>query len=307
MPGTFNSLITRTDASPLIPTDQAAQIIQALPQQSVALSLFRQVNMGTKITTLPVLDSLGQAYWVNGDTGLKQTTDVSWVGVDLVAEEIAAIVPVPDGHGGHVGFAVGGGPAVARRADRRGHRRRSVCRSQQAPVVADRAHPSRDRSREFHPRRFDPGERRDRDRHGRGVRRRRVRRLRRERRCRRTFAAGDAARDTTGQKLLDVSAGTIEGVPISWVGAGAFGANDLAVVGDYSMAVLGIRQDITFKVLDQAVLTDDTGAVIINLPQQDSQALRVVMRVAFAAANPITPEQANDAQRFPFAVLAKGS
>lgn len=73
------------------------------------------------------------------------------------------------------------------------------------------------------------------------------------------------------------------------------------------MAVLGIRQDITFKVLDQAVLTDDTGAVIINLPQQDSQALRVVMRVAFAAANPITPEQANDAQRFPFAVLAKGS
>lgn len=96
MPGTFNSLITRTDASPLIPTDQAAQIIQALPQQSVALSLFRQVNMGTKITTLPVLDSLGQAYWVNGDTGLKQTTDVSWVGVDLVAEEIAAIVPVPD-------------------------------------------------------------------------------------------------------------------------------------------------------------------------------------------------------------------
>lgn len=48
MPGTFNSLITRTDASPLIPTDQAAQIIQALPQQSVALSLFRQVNMGPR-------------------------------------------------------------------------------------------------------------------------------------------------------------------------------------------------------------------------------------------------------------------
>src|SRR3954451_15404861 len=96
MPGVFNSLINRTDASPLIPTEQASQIIQALPQASVALSLFRQVSMGTKITTLPVLDSLGQAYWVNGDTGLKQTTDVSWVGVDLVAEEIAAIVPIPD-------------------------------------------------------------------------------------------------------------------------------------------------------------------------------------------------------------------
>ena len=52
-------------------------------------------------------------------------------------------------------------------------------------------------------------------------------------------------------------------------------------------------------------MTDDLGNVIINLPQQDSSALRVVMRVAFAAANPITPEASDDATRFPFAVLTK--
>jgi hypothetical protein len=48
------------------------------------------------------------------------------------------------------------------------------------------------------------------------------------------------------------------------------------VVGDYSMAVVGVRQDLTYKLLDQAVITDNTGAIVYNLPQQDLLALRVV-------------------------------
>jgi HK97 family phage major capsid protein len=96
MPGTFNSMITRADADALIPEEVAAEVIAALPEESAAMRLFRRVNMGTKIARMPVLSSLGQAYWVNGDTGLKQTTDYAWTGVDLVAEELAAIVPVPD-------------------------------------------------------------------------------------------------------------------------------------------------------------------------------------------------------------------
>ena len=50
--------------------------------------------------------------------------------------------------------------------------------------------------------------------------------------------------------------------------------------------MLGIRQDMTYKLLDQAVITDDTGKVIYNLPQQDMLALRVTFRAAFAIAEP---------------------
>jgi hypothetical protein len=51
--------------------------------------------MGTKLLTLPVLSALAQAHWVDGDTGLKQTTEQPWAGLTLTAEEVAAIVPVP--------------------------------------------------------------------------------------------------------------------------------------------------------------------------------------------------------------------
>jgi hypothetical protein len=60
----------------------------------------------------------------------------------------------------------------------------------------------------------------------------------------------------------------------------------LAVVSDFTMAVLGLRQDMRYKLLDQAVITDDTGEVIYNLSQQDMLALRVTFRAAFGVAKP---------------------
>src|SRR3954468_24397249 len=96
MPGVFDSMITRGDAAPLIPDDQAAEIIKTIPETAVAPSLLRTVRMSTKTLSQPVLGSLPVAYWVNGDTGLKQTTEVLWTGITLVAEELAVIVPIPE-------------------------------------------------------------------------------------------------------------------------------------------------------------------------------------------------------------------
>ncbi len=62
----FNSIVSRADADPLIPDDVADETIAAATQESAALSLFRRVSLGTKITSMPVLSALPVAYWVNG-------------------------------------------------------------------------------------------------------------------------------------------------------------------------------------------------------------------------------------------------
>ena len=71
-----------------------------------------------------------------------------------------------------------------------------------------------------------------------------------------------------------------------------------------SAAILAVRQDISYKILTEAVISDATGKVILNLAQQDAVAMRAVMRVAFAVANPISLQAPTEATRFPFAVLA---
>lgn len=68
----------------------------AATQESAALTLCRNAQLSTKLNVQPVLSALPVAYWVAGDTGLKQTTEAAWQGVTLTAEEIACIVPIPE-------------------------------------------------------------------------------------------------------------------------------------------------------------------------------------------------------------------
>ena len=70
----YNDVTGRTDAAPLIPEEVQRQIVQDTVQQSAALQLFRRVNMSSKAYRMPVLSALPTAYFVNGDTGRKQTT-----------------------------------------------------------------------------------------------------------------------------------------------------------------------------------------------------------------------------------------
>ena len=110
------------------------------------------------------------------------------------------------------------------------------------------------------------------------------------------------ARDTSGQKLADVGSGMIEGVPISYLLPGTVPTTARAVIGDFTKAIIGVRRDLTNKVLDQAVLSDDTGKVIYNLAQQDMLARRVTARFAYATANPATRTGAAPPS-YPFSVL----
>ena len=91
-----NDLIDRDDADALIPEEVSRDIIKSLPRQSAALSMFRQARMSRKVRKTPVISVLPFAYFVNGDTGLKDTTEVNWDKKYLEAEEIAVIVPIPE-------------------------------------------------------------------------------------------------------------------------------------------------------------------------------------------------------------------
>jgi HK97 family phage major capsid protein len=77
----------------------------------------------------------------------------------------------------------------------------------------------------------------------------------------------------------------------------------LLICGDWSQLIYAIRQDVTWKVLDQAIIQDTDGSILYNLAQQDMVAIRAVMRIAWQIPNPINRINEDEDTRYPFAVL----
>lgn len=91
------TLISRTDTDALIPEQVSRDIIQGATEESAVLSMGRRLpNMTSNRTSMPVLDMLPVAYFVNGDTGTKQITKMAWDNKKIYAEELAVIVPIPE-------------------------------------------------------------------------------------------------------------------------------------------------------------------------------------------------------------------
>lgn len=111
-------------------------------------------------------------------------------------------------------------------------------------------------------------------------------------------------RDQDGQPILQQVDGgfALYGEPMVEVRNGAWDRSEAAMVaGEWDKLVVGVRQDITFRVFDQAVLTDPSdGKVVYNAVEQDGKVLRAVMRLGYAVPNPV---KALGGQ-YPFAVLS---
>ncbi len=306
----YNNIISRTDAAAGMPEDVARAVMGEVEQSSAAMRLFAHYQMPRAQTRIPVISALPVAYFVNGDTGLKQTTEVDWANKFLNAEEIATIVPIPEAVLDDLAFDAWAEikprlvEAIARTFDAAvffGTNKpaswpddivtaataaaNTVTRGTNLAATGGFAGDISDLQAKVEADGYDVSG---------FVASRTIRgRLRQ-------------ARSTTGDRFAELSSTAIDGLDVLYPMRGLWptGAGAAEVIGgDFSEGIVGIRQDITYKILDQAVIQDGAGAIIYNLAQQDMVALRVTTRLAWQVKNVINYDQTVEANRYPFAVL----
>lgn len=307
------NMISRQQAEALIQEQLINTIQQDAPKQSVFMGLARKLpNMTSKQTRIPVLDMLPMAYWVNGDTGFKQTSEQAWDNVYITAEELAVIVPIPEAVVADASFDILGEvqprvmEAIGQRVD--GATIFGVNRpaSWRADIITTARQAGNNVAPGSSPNYYDliMGEG--------GV----IAKV--EESGRMVTGALSAMgmraklrglKGTDGHPIFksDMQGATsyaLDGAPMYFPQNGSFdqGIAQL-IVGDFSQAVYSIRQDITVKILDQGVIQDpSTKAIVYNLAQQDMIALRVVFRMGWALPNPAT-RMDGDRTSCPFAYL----
>ena len=304
----YNSLVSRTDIAARVPEQVSNAMLTSLNAQSAVLQLGQRIPMASNQTRFPVLSALPTAYFVSGDTGLKQTSEAAWDNKYMYVEEIATIVPIPEAVLDDAGFDVWGSiqplmeAAIARTLDA------AVIFGTNAPttwategnlvgkavaagnVVARGSNNAAaggligdisDVVGKLELDGYTPN-----GAVGNVSLRGRLRQI----------------RDTTGQTIaLPADLPTPQfALPGLW--PTGLNAAEL-LVGDWTNLVVGVRQDMTYKLITEGVITDQAGAIVYNLPQQDMVALRLVFRAAYAVSNPINFQESNAANRYPFAVL----
>jgi HK97 family phage major capsid protein len=312
---TYNTHVGRTvsGSDPLVPEPLATAIIQEAPKSSAALSLCNRTIISSKTQRMPVLDVLPVAYWVGGDTGMKQTSLQAWKNVVLVVEELACIVPIPEAYlddadvplwseiqpriteavGQVIDLAVlwginkptTWGEAVFTGAEKSGHFIVQGTGVDLAQDVSNLGVMMAQTGYTVNGFAAQPGM------SWQLV----VMRSAQGLPIYQPDLTGSPGGSLYGYNLSEIENG-------SWQ-AGAAGAVMLA--GDFNKALIGIRKDISFKMFTEGVVSDDTGKVILNLMQQDAVAMRMTMRLAYATVNPVTIMKPGSAitARWPFAAI----
>ncbi len=314
--------ISRADALSLIREQTPNEIWQAAAEQSAALSSFRTVNMGTKISRYPVLGALPTATFLTGEDATdsnaqKPTTKVDWSNRAITAEELGGIVVIPENViddassdfdlwgeirpriAEAVGAAIDaacffgvGAPAswpdglVPQAIAAGNYVVEGTSIPEGAGAANDLAADLNATIGEVEADGYEPSRW-----YSRRTLRPRVRGLR---------DANNAPIYVTSLDQAGRNVPSIYGVGTSWVSNGAWDdAVATALVGDPRYAILGIRQDLTFKFLDQAAVTID--GTLVSLAEYDLLGLRFKIRVGFQTAQVATLEGGSTA--FPFAAL----
>lgn len=311
----FSDVISRSDAQALIPEDVADEIIQGVVEQSAVMRFGRRLpNMARNQRRMPVLSSLLTATFVTGDTGVKQTAEQLWSNKFLDAEELAVIVPVPENVLDDADFDIFGEirpriqEAFGLAFDQAVFFGTNKPASWPLPIITAATNAGNFVSEaaatgvDIYDDILGPS----------GI----VSQVEQDGFMVTAHVAAMSMRgklrglrDANGQPIFmpDLATPTryvLDGQPVDFPRNGSMDAEQaLMFSGDWTQLVWSIRRDITFKVLDQAVITDSAGDIVFNLAQQDMIALRAVMRLAWQVPNPINRLQATEASRYPFSTL----
>jgi len=320
----YNSLTTRANAAGLIPAQYSNEMLQGTTENSAVMRLAKRISdIPASVKTMPILSALPTAYFVTGDNGTKQTTQMTWANKNITAEELAVICPIPqavfddmqasgfsywdtakpyitEAMGVAIDAAVLLGTNIpaswSTDLGAAGIYALIVAASQTVSLAA--------RVDLYDAMFAEDGVLGLIEADG-------------------FIATGHIAhtslrgklrntRDSLGQPIFKpgaqigtaFSTGELDGAPLLYpMNGAATSATYLDFAGQWNRLVYAMRQDITYTVADQGVIQDGSGAIVYNLFQQDMIALRIVMRLGFSIANPINRMDAIAATRCAFSAL----
>lgn len=297
------AVISRSDADALIETQVANEIFEGVIRNSKALSLFKRLpNMTSDKTKLRILDSLPVAYFVNetSNNGRKNTSKMAWDKKFITAAEVAVIIPIKENvlNDADIDIWADVRPRVEEAFGKLiddaiffGTGKPADWRDGLIPSVISAGAEVNETNNGLYSDINDAMVKVEES--GYDV----------------TGILGGTGLkgkfrmmlDTTGQPLNTTEIGSIRR---EFMDNGAWDkTKSTLVVGDFSQAVYSLRQDITYKVLTEAVIQDpSTGNILYNLAQDDMVALRVTMRLGWEIPNPVNAENGTSA-RFPFASI----
>ena len=299
------AVIAKTDVEDLIETQVAQEIFEGVTKESKALSMFRRLpNMTSDKTKLRVLDSLPVAYFVDEtqNNGRKNTTKMAWDKKYINAAELAVIVPIKENVLNDASIDIWAEvrprivEAFAKKIDNAmffGVDKPTDWRAGLVPSVIS-AGAEVDETGHLYSDINDVMTKVEESGYevngilgGVGLK-----------------GKFRMMTDTTGQPLNTTEIGSVRR---EFMDNGVWDkTTSTLIAGDFSQAVYAIRQDVTYKILDQAVIQDTDGSILYNLAQDDMVALRVVMRLGWEIPNPVNALNETSA-RFPFASLKPAS
>lgn len=276
------------DLSGLIPTTFVQQIIRYARTQSAVLTLGRRVPIPTGRSSIPIPGAFPKASFITAPGGRKPFADLAIGPQELVAEEVAAVIAVPDsyledasinlwqyaqpllsdaialavdnavlfGIGAPASYPPGGIVADAAQAGDGVDALDTV--NLAMGLIEDQGLPVSGHAAALSTKQLFRG-------------------------LRDATGALILGRDQIEQDWFD----TLYGVRVNWNTYLSAAVN--FITGNWDCLVVGVRQDIRYRFSNEGVLLNDAGQVAISAFQDNQTLLKVWARIGVTLVKPVTP------------------